>query len=67
MKQYIVITVCDIIQNGNVLERDFFDEEYFDTREEAENFILCHKIGEIIGYHGDAEDILTDIYLKEES
>ena len=65
MKQYIVITVCEIIQDGNVLERDFFDEEYFDTREEAENFIMRHKIGEAICYHGDAEDILTDIYLTE--
>lgn len=67
MKQYIVSTFCDIIQGGNVLERDFYDEEYFDTREEAENFIMRHKIGEVIAYHGDAEDILTDIYLKEES
>ena len=47
MKQYIVITFCDIIQGGNVLERDFYDEEYFDTREDAENFIMCHKIGEV--------------------
>lgn len=65
MKQYIVITVCDIIQDGNIIEKDFYDEEYFNTREEAKKFIMRHKIGDIIAYHGDAEDILTDIYLKE--
>lgn len=63
--KYRVTTVCDIIQEGDVLEHDFYDEEFFDTRDEAKDYIMRHQIGEVIGYHGDAEDILTDIYLDE--
>lgn len=65
MSMYRVTTICDIVLNDEILESDFDDYELFDSEKQAKAYASKFTVGEAIAYHGEAQDILKEIYIDE--